>query len=40
MRYGGWRVPRQATDPLELTMGYMPIVRKWGSTCIWVARKR
>jgi len=40
MRYGGWRVPRPLTNPLALSMDYLPIVRKWGSTCIWVARKR
>jgi SAM-dependent methyltransferase len=38
--YGGWRVPRPMTRVLAFSMDYVPIVRQWGSTCIWVARKR
>ena len=40
MRYGGWRVPRALTNPLAYSMDCLPIVRNWGSTCIWVASKR
>jgi SAM-dependent methyltransferase len=40
MRYSGWRVPRRLTTPLAFSMDHMPVVRNWGSTCIWVARKR
>ena len=39
VRYGGWRVPRRMSDVLAYSMDYLPIVRHWGSTCIWVARK-
>jgi SAM-dependent methyltransferase len=38
-RYGGWHVPTRWTNALALPMDYMPVVRQWGSTCIWVARK-
>jgi SAM-dependent methyltransferase len=40
LRYGGWRVPRPLTDALSFGLDYMPVVRRWGSTCLWVARKR
>jgi SAM-dependent methyltransferase len=39
VRYGGWRVPSTFTSVLALPMDYLPVVRQWGSTCIWVARK-
>jgi hypothetical protein len=25
---------------LALPLDYIPIVREWGSTCLWVARRR
>ena len=40
VRFGGWRVPEPLEYPLAVSMDYLPIVRDWGSTCIWVARKR
>ena len=40
VRFGGWRVPGSLEYPLAFSMDYLPIVRRWGSTCIWVARKR
>jgi SAM-dependent methyltransferase len=40
VRYGGWHPPRRMTNVLAFSMDYVPIVRNWGSTCIWVARKR
>jgi SAM-dependent methyltransferase len=40
IRYGGWQVPRSVTWALAFSMDYTPVVRDWGSTCIWVARKR
>jgi len=39
IRYGGWRVPARWTNALALPMDYVPVIREWGSTCIWVARK-
>jgi SAM-dependent methyltransferase len=39
IRYDGWRVPARLTNALSLAMDYVPVVRDWGSTCIWVARK-
>jgi SAM-dependent methyltransferase len=39
VRYGGWRVPPTLTPLLALPMDYLPVIRHWGSTCIWVARK-
>jgi hypothetical protein len=39
-RFGGWRVPAPLNTALSFGMDYMPVVRNWGSTCIWVARKR
>lgn len=40
VRYAGWRVPRRLNDALSFGMDYLPIVREWGSTCLWIARKR
>ena len=40
LRYAGWWVPRPLTDALSFGLDYMPVVRSWGSTCLWVARKR
>jgi SAM-dependent methyltransferase len=40
VRYAGWRVPRRLSDALSFGMDYLPIVREWGSTCLWIARKR
>jgi SAM-dependent methyltransferase len=40
IRFAGWRVPRRVKNALALSLDYTPIVRGWGSTCIWVARKR
>jgi len=40
IRFAGWRVPRRVKNALALWLDYTPIVRGWGSTCIWVARKR
>ena len=37
--YGGWRVPRHLKDALAFGLDYMPVIRNWGSTCIWVAQK-
>jgi SAM-dependent methyltransferase len=39
-RYRGWRVPARLKNVVALTMDYVPMIRNWGSTCIWVARKR
>jgi hypothetical protein len=39
IRYGGWRVPAPVTNALALPLDYLPVLRNWGSTCIWVARK-
>jgi SAM-dependent methyltransferase len=38
-RYGGWRVPRSLNHAVAIGLDYAPVVRNWGSTCIWVARK-
>ena len=40
LRYGGWRVPGPTKGLLALTLDYLPVVRNWGSSCVWVARKR
>lgn len=40
MRYGGWRVPSPLVKAMAFSMDYLPVVREWGSTCIWIARKR
>jgi len=37
--YGGWRVPRPLKNALALGLDYTPVIRNWGSTCIWVAQK-
>lgn len=39
MRYGGWRVPVALQKPAAVALDYLPVLRQWGSTCIWVARK-
>ncbi|HEX7138562.1 MAG TPA: class I SAM-dependent methyltransferase [Vicinamibacterales bacterium] len=40
VQFGNWRVPRPLTLPLAYGMDYVPVVRNWGSTCLWVARRR
>lgn len=40
MRYAGWRIRPGWRRGLAVAMDYLPVVRNWGSTCIWVARKR
>jgi hypothetical protein len=40
IRYGGWSVPRGMTRALAFSLDYLPVVRDWGSTCLWVARRR
>ncbi len=40
MKFGGWRVPRLVQLPLAFGLDYLPGVRRWGSACLWVARKR
>ena len=40
VRYRGWRVPARLNNALAFTMDYVPLIRNWGSACIWVARKR
>jgi hypothetical protein len=27
-------------NALALPLDYLPVVREWGSTCLWIARKR
>lgn len=39
VRYNGWHVPDSLTTVLAYAMDHFPIVRRMGSTCIWVARK-
>jgi SAM-dependent methyltransferase len=39
VKHGGWRVPGAMSFVLAFSMDYVPIVRQWGSTCIWVGRK-
>lgn len=39
-RYGGWHIPQPLNHALAFGLDYVPVVRSWGSTCIWVARKR
>jgi hypothetical protein len=39
VRYGGWRMPAVLRNIAALPLDYLPVVRNWGSTCIWVARK-
>ncbi len=40
VQFGNWRVPRLLNLPLAYGMDYVPVVRNWGSTCLWVARRR
>ncbi len=40
MRHRRWPVPPAMKKALAFSLDYLPIVRDWGSTCIWVARKR
>jgi SAM-dependent methyltransferase len=40
IQHRGWRIPARLTNALALPLDYVPVVREWGSTCIWVARKR
>jgi SAM-dependent methyltransferase len=40
VQFGNWRVPRLLNLPLAYGMDYVPIIRNWGSTCLWVARRR
>jgi len=40
VRANGWRVPRSLSSALSFSMDHLPVVRRWGSSCIWVARKR
>jgi SAM-dependent methyltransferase len=40
VRANGWRVPRPVSTALSFGMDHLPVVRRWGSSCIWVARKR
>jgi SAM-dependent methyltransferase len=39
-RYAAWQIPAGWRRALGVAMDYLPVVREWGSTCIWVARKR
>jgi len=39
VRYSGWRVPARLMNAVALGLDYTPVVRNWGSTCIWVAEK-
>jgi SAM-dependent methyltransferase len=39
-QFGGWRIPRAVNHALAFGLDYVPVVREWGSACIWVARKR
>jgi SAM-dependent methyltransferase len=38
-RYGGWRIPRTVNTALAYGFDHAPVLRDWGSACIWVARK-
>jgi SAM-dependent methyltransferase len=40
VRAKGWRVPRPFNSAISFGMDHLPVVRRWGSSCIWVARKR
>jgi SAM-dependent methyltransferase len=40
VRFAGWRVPERMRNALALPLDYLPVVREWGSTCLWIARKR
>ena len=37
--FEGWKIPRAATKVLAVAMDYAPVVRHWGSNCIWVVRR-
>lgn len=39
VQYYGWRVADWWSKPLALALDYVPYVRQWGSTCLWIARK-
>ena len=39
VRFGGWRIPRFLKNAVALGLDHTPVIRKWGSTCIWVAQK-
>lgn len=39
-RYATWQIPSPWRNLLGFGMDYLPVVRQWGSTCIWVGRKR
>jgi SAM-dependent methyltransferase len=38
--FAGWKVPRAASKLLAVALDYAPVVREWGYSCIWVARRR
>ena len=38
--YGGWKVPTPLVKPVAVAMDYALPTKAWGSTCIWVARRR
>lgn len=39
-RYGRWHGAYTRNRALGFVLDYVPVVRNWGSACIWVARKR
>lgn len=39
IRHAGWHLPPRLAHVAAGLMDYVPVVRDWGSTCIWVARK-
>jgi len=39
IRDTGWRLPPRLAHVAAGLVDYVPVVRDWGSTCIWVARK-
>jgi SAM-dependent methyltransferase len=39
VRYAGWRLPPRLAHVAAGLMDYVPVLRDWGTTCIWVARK-
>jgi len=39
IQHAGWRFPPRLAHVAAGLMDYVPVVRNWGSTCIWVARK-
>jgi SAM-dependent methyltransferase len=38
--HAGWRVLRPLTKPVAVAMDYIPRVRNWGSSCLWIIQKR